>query len=849
MIFRLSRHFRHLPVIGILLVLNLVMFRVVLPSDVVIQSNDYNYGLMAFYKSELPGSMFAGFWRDFPLLGREGAMPPGWNLMLLTVLPLETFMDWIYPIHLLTASGFLYAFLLKKGLSRGSSLVGILAAYWLGSNLTLILPGHLEKYAVLAWSAAALFALERLLEKPGLRRSWLLGGALGMMFLQQADLALFFGLLLGSYALFGFLTRLERSPKVWAKAILPLFIPAVLMMVESYRFSMAHHVDNVPVLQSEDSESRWNFITQWSWPPQESLDLVAPGFFGWYSGHPTSPYHGVMGQAPEFAETGAGQLNFKLESQYLGILPLGLAAFAIVIFLFRTSDRVLPRKEGFFWCSAFLLLFLLSCGKFTPLYRLFAELPLVGAIRNPNKFLQVFQVVSGILAAFGIEQWRRLPPNSRYSRGLCLSLCGVAVASMLGFLLTDAADVMQLSAFRETPWADAAETILKNRQRAWLHLSLLAAGGAFLFWFGRKEKTHNWIPWAIAVCCAVDGAVLAPHYLKPFATDFLKQNRLAGYLETHLGNGRVALLESSGIYSLYLTHLFPTRGIPFANISVAPRLSSDYQTVFASMVPDPDQVLMRQGIPEYRVLQGLWLPLMRYQEFQGLDYNRIALNQVRFWQEFGVSHVLARRSTWTFLQQWPGYSSVLQEVYAYRLQPNGEEHVVLALREPGPRAALIPEWKTASVDEVKTAIEQAERPLKVARVQGATIEPGHVEGSPGEVLAVLRGDRYLKMEVEVKAPNAFLRLSEAYSPHLRAVVNGGDPQPLLQTDILYSGLILPQGIHHIVVSPKQARPGVMLQWLGMGVSLLILVIPPAVSGIRYVITSDEDGETGLQESE
>ncbi|GEM_PF-1188092 len=839
MIFRLMRRAPHLPSAGLLLILCLVMFRVVLPEDVVIQSNDYNYGLMAFYKSELPGSMFSGFWREFPLLGREGAMPPGWNLILLTLLPLEVFMDWIYPIHLLTASGFLYAFLLRKGLSRSSSLVGVLTAFWLGSNLTLILPGHLEKYAVLAWASVSLYALERLLEAPGLRRSWILGGAVGMMFLQQADLALFFALFIGSYGFFGCLTRLEKSPGIWIKTCLPMLIPALMLMSESYRFAMNQHIRNVPVLQSEDQEAKWAFLTQWSWPPQETFDFIAPGFFGWYSGHPTAPYHGIMGQAAEYAASGAGQINFKLESQYLGIIPLSLAVFAMLGFLLRGQPRCLSKKEGLFWCGAFLVVFLLSCGKFTPLYRLFAQLPLVGTIRNPNKFLQLFQLITGVLAAIGLEQWKRSSFQSGGSRGLVLVLGCITAGAGLGFLLTDAGDPLQLASLQDTPWGHVAEDLLRNRQRAWLHLFLMAGIGCFLFWLGRNTRLRVRIPWALAVCCAVDASLLAGPYLQGVPTTFLKQNRLAGYLQTHVGDGRVALLESGGIYSMYLTHLFPTRGIPFANISVAPRLSSDYQAVFSAMVPDADGVLDQQGLPEFRVLQGLWLPLMRHPAFQHLDYNRIALNQIRFWQEFGVSHVLARRSTWEFLRQWPGYSSVLQETYSYRFQPGGEEHLVLALKEPGPRAVFIPRWQSAQAEAVTDAILRGERPFQIARVQGELNE-GRADPGSAKVLGYLRGERSVKLEVEVTSPEAFLRLSEAYSPNLRAVINGDPPIPLLQTDLLYAGLLLPEGVHQIVIQPDGARPGVILQWTGMILTLLVLLVPPLVSGIRYIMTTDEE---------
>ena len=61
------------------------------------------------------------------------------------------------------------------------------------------------------------------------------------------------------------------------------------------------------------------------------------------------------------------------------------------------------RAEIIFWAAATLIALLLSFGKFFPLYALFYKLPVVNNIRNPNKFLQVFQLALGILAAYGID--------------------------------------------------------------------------------------------------------------------------------------------------------------------------------------------------------------------------------------------------------------------------------------------------------------------------------------------------------------------------------------------------------------------------------------------------------------
>lgn len=174
-------------------------------------------------------------------------------------------------------------------------------------------------------------------------------------------------------------------------------------------------------------EERWLFATQWSVPPNETIDLIAPNYFGIRSGEPGGPYWGATGQSAGWTQTHKGFMNFKLESIYIGAIPVVLALFAVVAALWGRkdggwevehgrgnhepltinhapsafwSDR---RAEILFWGAAALITLLLAYGKYFPLYVLLYQLPVVNNIRNPNKFLQVFQLCLGILAAYGLD--------------------------------------------------------------------------------------------------------------------------------------------------------------------------------------------------------------------------------------------------------------------------------------------------------------------------------------------------------------------------------------------------------------------------------------------------------------
>ncbi len=67
-----------------------------------------------------------------------------------------------------------------------------LPAFWLESNLTLTYAGHTGKYGVVMLASVALYCLSRALSHPpSMLWSILAGGAVGFMFLEQLDVALF----------------------------------------------------------------------------------------------------------------------------------------------------------------------------------------------------------------------------------------------------------------------------------------------------------------------------------------------------------------------------------------------------------------------------------------------------------------------------------------------------------------------------------------------------------------------------------------------------------------------------------------------------------------------------------
>lgn len=413
----------------------LIVFRQVLFPGYCLLTTDDNIGLVNLSKAVLPGA-FLGWWSDTIILGMPaGLVPINSNTILQCLMPITGYINWFHAIELILASLFFLLFLREQKVGWVAIAAGLFAAYWLGSNFTLTYAGHNGKYGVILMASISLYCIGKALQKsPSFSWSILAGGAIGFMFLEQLDVALFFGFVLGVYALFLAIRQLQANG-VWMKPVIVLILMGgigLMLSVSTMLDSYATNVKGATSMQTDSPQEKWDYVTQWSWPPEESIDFIAPGYTGWRSGELEGPYWGRMGRSASWEQTRQGFMNFKLENTYLGIIPILLALFAILAGVMgkgmddgrRTPDDGLPaevltrkqadgrrRAEIIFWGCVVVITLLLAFGKFFPLYALFYKLPFVNSIRNPNKFLQIFQLALGILAAYGLDGILRARPD------------------------------------------------------------------------------------------------------------------------------------------------------------------------------------------------------------------------------------------------------------------------------------------------------------------------------------------------------------------------------------------------------------------------------------------------------
>lgn len=393
----------------------LAIWQPLLRGNAILFSTDDNIGLLNLSARCLPDA-FWGWWDDSSLLGNGiGRVPLAWTSGLLATLPLTWVVNFTHLVDLTLASALLFVLLRRAGCSRVSCLLGAIVAFWSSSNLALVYGGHIAKFAVLFLGTLSLVSIQRMAATGNRVWALLAGGAIGFALVEQQDVGLFFGLVVGAYALFMLCTMRTFS---WGNRVATFLVPMGLMAAwpaaPSVLQSYTHNVQNVASTAPEDPAAKWEFVTQWSFPPDEAMALVAPGYLGWRSGEPQGPYWGRLGRSAGWEQTGQGFMNFKLDDWYLGVIPVAFALWACFAAWCKRSatagacaeacDGSQRRAEIIFWGCATLVTLLLAMGKFSPVYQLFYQLPMVNNIRAPIKFLQIFQIGLGILAAYGMDR-------------------------------------------------------------------------------------------------------------------------------------------------------------------------------------------------------------------------------------------------------------------------------------------------------------------------------------------------------------------------------------------------------------------------------------------------------------
>ena len=261
----------------------------------------------------------------------------------------------------------------------------------------------------------------------------LAGLCVGLNVMEAADIGAIFSVFIAAFVLFKALNEegvpLARkiSGGIGRVAVVTIF--AAFLAMQTVLALIGASITGISGT-GQDTEAKaahWDWATQWSLPKSETLGLLVPGLFGYKLDTPKDmmpalqdaykggEYWGGVGRDPaidRYFDSGRqgdqppGFMRFTGGGDYLGILVVLLAAFAIVQSLRQENSPFTETQKRFVWFWAVVMIgsLLLSWGRFAPVfYKIFYALPYASTIRNPAKFVLTLSWATVILFGYGVH--------------------------------------------------------------------------------------------------------------------------------------------------------------------------------------------------------------------------------------------------------------------------------------------------------------------------------------------------------------------------------------------------------------------------------------------------------------
>jgi len=378
--------------------------------------------------------------------------PP--NLIYL-FLPLSKALNLDLAFHVFLMGALTFAWARGRGMTQVAAFFAGVTAMFSGAFFMHVFGGHLTMMAVFAWSPLVFLAVDKTIEQP--RLSWVLGGVLAITMMLLAGSphpAFIVGVGVGLYVLLH-LRRVIMSPKRLAALAVMALAPLLLSAIQLW-----------PSLEVTGGSMRgagasYDFATTMSFPPENLLLLIMPGFFG---DNITRPYW--------------GRWNVWETGFYVGIGGIVLAMLALV----RGG-----RRSWWRFAVVILVLTLIALGRYTPFFGLLHKtLPGFGSFRAPARYLVAASLLLAVLAGQGLDA---VVKQSGGARARAISRIVAVFVLALGLMLLVGAAWVRLTGAGTGSPADA-EVPVGELVRAGVLCGLV---GAILLAAERRPK------WAYAI--------------------------------------------------------------------------------------------------------------------------------------------------------------------------------------------------------------------------------------------------------------------------------------------------------------------------------------------------------------
>ena len=489
----------------------------------------------------------------------------------------------------------------------------------------------------------------------------------------------------------------------------------------------------------------WNYqqAAGYSLAPAQWIGWLIPGFFG---------------RGPQFH----WGLWPRVETGYIGILPLILAALAILLRRLPGERRIWP------WVGLAAVSFVLALGIYAIPHGWLTLLPGFGQLRAPARLVLVTGFALAALAAFGLEAiLRPLEAHAaafeRFWRGVGRAVAAVwAVAVPLGYL---------------------ALLLTQDREPAIISRVSIALI-AILSFAGLLAASFLWLT-------ARRGA-----WAQPLTLGWLAVGLIYGDLASLAAHQDVGNQDPSLSYR-------------------QPAIAG-----FLAQQPGPFRIDTKTGIE--REWQADTALLYGLEDVDGVANPLLLADAGRYWDNLGsrstplydllnIRYVIARKDV---PLDWSKFALAFDGDAKLNVYEN---------KNALPRAFLVPQAQPAADHAAAwTAIHAAGfDPRVTAVVEGASNLPA---GGRGQVAEIRYQANRLTMQVTADGP-AFVVISQMWYPGWQAWVDGAPAGPVLRTNYTFQGISVPAGAHRVELrfEPLLWRAGWGLAAVGLIFAAIILL--------------------------
>jgi len=573
---------------------------------------------------------------------------------------------------------------------------------------------------------------------------------------------------------------------------------------------------------------RWEFITNWSLPPEGILEFIAPSVFGRENVSREVPYWGRLGQSLSWPETGQGFRNFRQHNLYVGGIQIAFAFYALFA-LFQQGETSFSRKrriEVAFWLCATILTLLLAFGRYTPLYRLIYHLPVLGNVRAPVKWFHLTEVTIVILMAFGLDALlkdlqaiaaNQIDHKKNKNNAPRLPVRFAIGTTCTAVLLLIVSSIAQSTGFGlQSLWAahglePIAPQLRNALAGAFFHATLVFAALAAILWLLLKQTADR----------------------RPQTTDLANQHSLESL--------------PSSVFRLLSVLLL----VLALDLAVAHKPYIHVEDVSAFYAPNPIADIVLEHNPSYRVAdlltsRGKHDPLWRNFLMKGVDmllpqagqrptddvqalFDALKDNPLRLWQMTSTRYIMLQRAQAESLLQNPAISlragfRITQQAQIVLDNSPQAPFVLLEFAGALPRAYLVNNWQ--QMEPSQAILQLADPNFNPTRsvLVGETIELPTPSESTADELHVTKWTSNSRELTRSGSEPSIIIFTDAYNQGWEFTEG-----KMVRANGVFHAAILPAGEQNISIrkcANSSALISLICQCILLILTFVLLVIKP-----------------------